>query len=528
MAQEEGASRAMRSLANFDEQDPKAFLNSPRSLQACKLEGVLPTELVYKPIEAFQERNLEPRLVKLRYDFFEAKRRDLLAVTRRARDTMVGDERHKESSNQRLDIIARESGVTKGQILALNSDGLAQERRKLLKAQERERTWLQNALNNELKQLKTLESNNTKLEEASNNDEEKQREKSRMIKEMNDKRAQEEEKKAMELAAREKLEKQIAKEEFAKHLEELRKKAELDAIKAKEAYMRQVAAAEAKLAAEEEKERKREEAYAEQEARREEMRAQDLRRLEVLEQQKIQMSLEMAEKKAVRDERIGMSIQANMEAENRRRDEFDEKMRMEEERQERLLQAKAIEQEECAKKAFQTMMKRKVIQEEAARKQEERRQAILDGQEETEYRLLEHEQKKERYLDFKRELDGLRGHNKTINVQRQRRREEAQREQVAEQVRMKDEKMDIVNAERERMRNLRRAAQSEAYRSRELVKNEIMKQRVTSKFNSKVLEKKLGTLLNNDMFNEKALLNSTSAPLLRSVKEVTARSNNSP
>merc|ERR1719287_428156 len=106
-----------------------------------------------------------------------------------------------------------------------------------------------------------------------------------------------------------------------------------------------------------------------------------------------------------------------MEAEQKRREEFEERCRLEDERQARLAQQRALDQEESAKRAFQTMMKRKVIAEQAAQKAEERRQAILDNQEETEYRLLEHEQKKERYLDFKRELDGLRSMNKNINVE---------------------------------------------------------------------------------------------------------------
>merc|ERR1712039_360715 len=119
----------------------------------------------------------------------------------------------------------------------------------------------------------------------------------------------------------------------------------------------------------------------------------------------------------------------------------EEKQRQEQQREERLMQQRALEQEENAKKSFQLMMRRKVIQEDAARKQEERRMAILEQQEETEFRLLDHEQKKERYLDFKRELDSLRAKNKEINVERQRRREEANRELVAEQVKKKDERI---------------------------------------------------------------------------------------
>merc|ERR1719203_2189862 len=161
-----------------------------------------------------------------------------------------------------------------------------------------------------------------------------------------------------------------------------------------------------------------------------------------------------------------------MDMEQRRRDEFEKKQIMEADREERLMQQRALQQEEGAKKSFQLMMRRKVIQEEAMKKQEE-----------TEYRLLEHEQKKERYLDFKRELDQLRCKNKEINVERQRRREESRRELVAEQVRKKDEKIKAMNEERKKLWDLRKQQQSEVYRCREAVKQEIMKQRVHSKFN---------------------------------------------
>merc|ERR1712066_464423 len=124
-----------------------------------------------------------------------------------------------------------------------------------------------------------------------------------------------------------------------------------------------------------------------------------------------------------------------MEVEQKRRDDFQAREITNQEREERLMQARALEQEESAKKAFQTMMRRKIIQEESARKAEDRRLAILESQEETELRLLDHEQKKERYLDFKHELDGLRAKNKEIDVERQRRKEEANREAVAEAVR---------------------------------------------------------------------------------------------
>jgi len=99
--------KGQTSLATFDENDAKMMIQSPRSLQACKSEGILPAELVFRPIEAFQEKNLSPRLVKLRYDFFEAKRRDLLAATKRAREAIVADEkREKGEEAHQLEILS--------------------------------------------------------------------------------------------------------------------------------------------------------------------------------------------------------------------------------------------------------------------------------------------------------------------------------------------------------------------------------------------------------------------------------------
>ncbi|CAE8602664.1 unnamed protein product, partial [Polarella glacialis] len=247
------------SLASFEEGNPRAVIKSPRSLQACKTEGVLPQELIYKPIEAFQEKNLSPRLVKLRYDFFEAKRRDLLAASRRARDAILADERRDgERGQQQLALVAQQSGLSKGAVLALNSDGLKLERQKLLRAQESERQWLKSALQGELNQLKQLENANQFLTEEANNSDEKVREASKKMKELNDKRALDEERKQMEMEARMKLEKQLAKEEFHKQAIEMEKKREVEARQQKEAYERQVREAERKIEVEKEKERKRE------------------------------------------------------------------------------------------------------------------------------------------------------------------------------------------------------------------------------------------------------------------------------
>jgi hypothetical protein len=498
------------SFSNFEESNTKFVVNTPRSLKACKQEGVLPQELTFKPMEAFQEKSLSPRLVKLRFDFFEAKRRDLLAAARRAHESIVAEEkRERESSNQQLDLIAKESGLSKANVLAINSGRLAMERERLQRAQEGQRNWLKNALNIELKQLKKIEEDNGAMLSEAKADMEKEQEKSKRLKEQNDRREAEQERKHAEMEARLKLEKQIAKAEFEKQQQELDRKRALESQKQQEAYERQLRNMEEKKQHEIEKQEKREASFREVEAKKAEMRAQDLRRMDILEEQKQAFQVSLHGKKDARDKRVYEGIQRNMEVEEKRRQEFEERQQIEQQREERLMQMRAMEQEENAKKSFQTLMRRQVIKEDASRKNEERRSAILEQQEETELRLLEHEQKKERYLDFKRELDGLRTKNKEINVGRQRRREEATRESVAEQVKRKDEKIDHMNVEKERLWQIRRAQQAEAYRAREVVKEEILKQRIASKYNSKALESKLGTM--------KVLQSSSSLPSLRSV-----------
>jgi len=394
----------------------------------------------------------------------------------------------------------------------------------LLKAQEKERNWLKNQLRSELHQLRTLETNDLKMKRESADNSADMQEKAKHMKELNDKRAMLEERKAMEAEARQKLEKEIAKQEFHKAHEELKKKAVLNAQKEREAYERQVRNAEEKRQAEAEKACKREEAHEAQESKKKDMRAQDLKRTELMEGQKQQFNVAMGEKKELRDLRIYKSMENNQDIERKRRDDFEHRQRHEQSRDERLAQQRAEDQEAAAKRSFQLMMRRKMIQDQAAMKAEDHRNGILSEQEGKESRLLEHEQKKERYLDFKHELDGLRLKNKEINVERQRRKEEAARESIAEDVRKKDEKMEWMLSERKRLWQIRRATQTEAYRAREIVKNEIMRQRVKSQFKTDDLAKHVESHLTHDLFNPKILQTSSSMPALRAAVDAHQRS----
>lgn len=494
---------------------PGLIIQSPRSLEACKLEGILPEELCYKPIEAFAEKNLSPRLVKLRFDFFEAKRKDLLLCATHRRHELINEQGEK-SQNGSLEQLARATGVTMSQIVALNSDGLQLERKKLLRAQQMEKAWLRGALGQELKQLELLDQNDKKLTRETEQANKQQAQAADMVKQLNDERQKEEERRQRELEAQMRLEKAIARQEFAKQQEELERQKERDQEKKRLAYQRELEENERKRAAEVEKERKRQEAWDEQQRRAEELKMDDMRRAEVLEKQRLEMQQRMFERKETRDLRIAVSIANNEERQNERRRELENKMRDEQLREERLAEQRALEQEESAKHSFQVLVKRKTALNDANRKLEERKRGFLEQQDKTEARLLEHELKRERYLDFKRELDGLKVQNKEMNVERQRRREESRRDRLAEQARLKNEKMDTLKNEKARLWDLRRMAQLEGNRQREAVKKDILNQRLKSKFDPASVRHKIQRGLDSDIFSSSILGKSTSLPSIRS------------
>mmetsp|Transcript_55013 Transcript_55013/g.128674 ORF Transcript_55013/g.128674 Transcript_55013/m.128674 type:complete len:655 (-) Transcript_55013:136-2100(-) len=87
--------RPPRNLADFDEFDPYEEIQSPRSLQACALEGISSEDLIYCPVEAYASAgDVSPRRSQLRHDFFEALRQDQLAASRHIRELLIWSESH--------------------------------------------------------------------------------------------------------------------------------------------------------------------------------------------------------------------------------------------------------------------------------------------------------------------------------------------------------------------------------------------------------------------------------------------------
>ncbi len=71
------------SIDNFDDhkQDHVQLL-TPRSLEACARQGILPEELLYRPIQAFMDKTIPETVVKLRFEHHDGWRKDRLSEVR--------------------------------------------------------------------------------------------------------------------------------------------------------------------------------------------------------------------------------------------------------------------------------------------------------------------------------------------------------------------------------------------------------------------------------------------------------------
>lgn len=364
-----------------------------------------------------------------------------------------------------------------------------------------ERKWLLSALNKELDNLRKMEKGAEELaKEAADNDGFMKQEAARRKAE-NDQKRELEHQKELERQAQQKLERELAKQEFVRQQQELRAHQEKEAMRKPEIHLKALAASEAKKAAEREKVAAQERAWQRQQERLADMNRKDAERQAAMQEQRDEHERLVQQKIDGRNARIAKAMANNFEIEAQNESYFKAREAYNKKRQDRLDEEKAAFQQEAAAKSLQTMLKRKCIHDESVRKAEERREALLHHQDIVDERLHEHDMKKDRYLEFKRELDSLKEKNKELNVQRMRRRTEHKREMTALQCRQKAEKTDMVQLERQRLWDQRRSMAVASQVARDRIKNTILNQRIKSQYDSNIVANEMVQILGDDLFN---------------------------
>jgi len=486
-------------LVDFPEYDVDVQLTSPRSLRACAKEGVEPLMLVYKPLETFAEKNLSPRLVKLRYDFFEAKRKDLLTACRRARSQLMAKEDARRGTQAEAKASMDASMVAAAS--ALESDTIRLEKHKLARVQQLERRWLESALGAELESLRKLEKGSQQAAQEASDDAAAAKADSDRRKAESERKREQEHQRALAAQAQLNLEREMARQEFAREQELLEKRKMAEAKARKERAAKERAEAEAKTEADREKVRAQERAWQRQQERVQEMERADAERRALMAESKAERQRIVMERQQAKNDRIAKSVENNMEIERKREEDFQHRMAMNKERSARLEEERRLFQEQATKRSLQMMLKRQHIADQSNQQMEDKRNGLLMHQEDVENRLMEHEMKKQRYLEFKRELDGLKEKNKQLNVLRNQRRQEFKREATAEACRQKTMKADLTVLERERLWNERRRTALLSQKARDDVRGEILRQKIRSQFDSNSAADLIGQIFAQDVFN---------------------------
>ena len=76
------------SIEDFKEFEQHCKVNTPITLEACRAEGIDPKELLYVPIESFEQAS-DPKIQKMHYKFAETKRQGLIRAVQNAKKLIL-------------------------------------------------------------------------------------------------------------------------------------------------------------------------------------------------------------------------------------------------------------------------------------------------------------------------------------------------------------------------------------------------------------------------------------------------------
>lgn len=87
------------SIETMDIYEQKKLVNSPKTLEACRREGVVPKELRFIPKDKFKDQSMPEEVTEMRYQFNENKRLELVKIVKRTRIKLLGRKKHTQSTH---------------------------------------------------------------------------------------------------------------------------------------------------------------------------------------------------------------------------------------------------------------------------------------------------------------------------------------------------------------------------------------------------------------------------------------------
>ncbi len=105
------------SVENFEENGGSyREINSPRTLEACLRSGLDPAELFPKSRNAFNTKNLTKEMADIKYEAFEKKRLDKIAIVKQERNSIIHYAERKQLNGTLTGTVNTKNGTTKVEV----------------------------------------------------------------------------------------------------------------------------------------------------------------------------------------------------------------------------------------------------------------------------------------------------------------------------------------------------------------------------------------------------------------------------
>mmetsp|Transcript_176437 Transcript_176437/g.565734 ORF Transcript_176437/g.565734 Transcript_176437/m.565734 type:complete len:388 (+) Transcript_176437:1200-2363(+) len=320
-------------------------------------------------------------------------------------------------------------------------DCITMEHRRFLRAADEERKWLRRALSQEVREVADMERRDRFLAGEEAEQAERRQLKRECLREKSVRRRQVDSEKWAEDKQAERIERRAARKEFKRQSEELRRLENEEEAKKKAYDEQQCREAEKRLCKEEEVAEKEEAERHAHEERVHELQAVEIARDETLEQHRQEWLQAYEDAKQAREARAQRALELSSELESKRLSRLEEKKRGELEREQRIAREKAQQQEQTLELSACRSSRRSQVQNESERLVKDRRDSI------------------------------------------------------SVQVHEKIGRVDELSSERHRLKEFRKTAQNEARRAIELVKQEVARQAVSSKYSPEKVQQQVDSLL---------------------------------
>jgi len=320
-------------------------------------------------------------------------------------------------------------------------DCITMERRRFLRAAEKERRWLRRALSQEVREVALNQRRDNYYSEVEEWHAERRQKDKERVREASLRRRQLDGEKWAEEIDREKQERRAHRKAYIRQQKELREQHAAEEQRQKVMFAQKCREAEKRRRAEQEAGVRKEAERLEHEEREREVQAIDTARLETLEQHRRAFLQAQQEARQARDARKQRASEIVSETEKERLARLDEKQKRERQRVERMATERLQKQEQAAELSVSRTSRRSTAQSEAGR-----------------------------LVEAKKQLASVQAAEKGIRV-------------------------DELSSERRRLHELRRGAQLEARRAVEMVKNEVAKQAVLSKYSPERIQQQIDNVL---------------------------------